>query len=145
MYVYIYNIYVYICSVSNIKFTVYKTQGLQIYYQASSFFMLICLIRTLFTCKIRFLKHFLQPLFNTSDVTHIFSVTFIQPVVFWQNLQDFLENQGLYNCNTMRILVNPFQVNVLFSHPLKILGNLWFSVFSRDIEMENWLEMGSLI
>ena len=82
MYVYIYNIYVYICSVSNIKFTVYKTQGLQIYYQASSFFMLICLIRTLFTCKIRFLKHFLQPLFNTSDVTHIFSVTFIQPVVF---------------------------------------------------------------
>ena len=46
----------------------------------------------------------------------------------------------------MRILVNPFQVNVLFSHHLKVLGNLWFSdIFSRDIEMENWLEMGSLI
>ena len=25
-------IYIYICSVSNIEFTVYKTQGLQIYY-----------------------------------------------------------------------------------------------------------------
>ena len=77
-------IYIYIrkqCSVSNLillwslsVFTVFKTQVLQTYYQTTYFFILICLIRTLFAYKIRLLKHFFELLFNTSDLNHIFTL-----------------------------------------------------------------------